>query len=55
MDAKKLIEMVNKAKEEGADYYRLASIIIDEQKEFDAQLAEAAGNAEIANTIRMAS
>jgi hypothetical protein len=52
MDMKELIELVYKAQEELADYYRLAAIIMDAQKEADAKLAENMGATSVASAIR---
>jgi len=54
MDAKLLIELVQQAEAEQSDYYRLASLIAEAQKEVDAKLAEAMGATSVANAIRVA-
>lgn len=54
MDAKMLIELVQQAQAEQSDYYRLASLIAEAQKEVDAKLAEAMGATSVANAIRVA-
>lgn len=52
MDMRELIELVKKAQEESADYYRLAAIIMDAQKEADAKVAETMGATSVASAIR---
>ena len=52
MDMKELIDIVKKAQELQADYYSLAAIIMDAQKEADAKLAENMGASSVAAAIR---
>lgn len=52
MDNKKLIDLVEEAKAQGMDYFRLAALIAAEQKESDALVAEAMGANSVAATIR---
>ena len=52
MDARLLIELVQKAEAEEMDYYRLAALIAAEQKESDAKIAEALGATSVAQAIR---
>ena len=54
MEAKRLIELVQQAEAEQGDYYRLAALIVEAQKDFDAGLAESMGSPEIAQIIRVA-
>lgn len=52
MDNKKLINLVEQAQADEMDYFRLAALIAAEQKEADAQVAEAMGANSVAATIR---
>ena len=52
MDARKLVELVQQAQIDEMDYFRLAAIIADEQKQEDAALAEAMGATSVATAIR---
>lgn len=52
MDARKLLEMVQQANAVAPDLYSFAAQIVEAQKEEDAKVAEAMGNAEIAAAIR---
>jgi hypothetical protein len=52
MDARKLVELVQQAQADSMDYFRLAAIIAEEQKQEDANLAETMGATSVAAAIR---
>ena len=49
-----MLEMARKATDEAQDYYAFAARVVAEQRESDAQIADAAGAAEVAALIREA-
>lgn len=55
MEARELIELVERAQAEEMDYYRIAALIAAAQKEADARLADAMGATSVAAAIRAGS
>lgn len=52
MDSRRILELVEAAKSDGRDLYEFAFELVNEEKEYAAQIAENAGRADIALAIR---